>query len=356
MSTTEPEEEPKKLAAKPKGETNQPTVESVEESNPTRNALAQLAEFFGKDIYAEEQEEEDAHGMAATGMDPTDYKRKLKTLHLKPVVIQAVIQMKGILLGSVHYHIQNPLADEVFDADLDGDNCVVITHIVRFSNEDETTGRPMTFPFPTPPLARRWKKDMNSLILKVALCGSSYATWYEWLIDYDAKVRKWGPKHMLPELVDMAGRARELVDSVPSKPYVFRALRDYEPQQEDLNMCVANCKIHSLQSKIILATRDSVMVSYQSEYRFGGKFKQQIELRSLDEYDSWRSRYAVLQFAIKDPGDYEEFMLLMRQFYLNHGTEAIPMDIRQIYALLMEKFPDHHEKWRYAYPGTCCMP
>ena len=39
-------------------------------------------------------------------------------------------------------------------------------------------------------------------------------------------------------------------------------------------------------------------------------------------------------------------MLCMRQFYLNHDMDNVPMDIRQIYALLMEKFPDHHEKWR----------
>ena len=64
----------------------------------------------------------------------------------------------------------------------------------------------------------------------------------------------------------------------------------------------------------------------------------------------------MLQYVVQNPGNFEEVMLLMRQFYLNHDTDNVPMDIRQIYALLMEKFPDHHKKWQQAYQGTCCMP
>ena len=197
---------------------------------------------------------------------------------------------------------------------------------------------------------------MNRLTLTAAQSGSSYVAWHEWLSDYDAILRKWGTEHMLPELVQMARNARDVVDVVPKKPYMFQALRDFEPQREDINKYVANCVIHNLQSEVLLAMRDSVVVRYQSEYLFGGKFKQRIELRNLGEYDSWKSRYAMLQYAVNNPGNFEEVMLLMRQFYLNHSTDNIPMDIRQIYVLLMEKFPDHHEKWQQAYPGTCCMP
>ena len=156
-------------------------------------------------------------------------------------------------------------------------------------------------------------------------------------------------------IVDMAGNAREVVDLVPNKPYMWRALRDYEPQKEDLNMYVANCVIHDLQSEIILATRDSVTVRYQSEYLFGGKFEQCIELRSMGKYDSWKSRYARLKNAINNPGNFKEVMLLMRQFYRNHDTNNVPLDIRQIYALLREKFPDRHDTLQQQYPTSCCM-
>ena len=70
----------------------------------------------------------------------------------------------------------------------------------------------------------------------------------------------------------------------------------------------------------------------------------------MDEYNSWKSRYAMLRYVVNNPCNFEEVMLLMRQFYRNHDTNNVPLDIRQIYALLMEKFPDHHETLQQQYP------
>ena len=92
------EEECNKPAAKSEEDTNKSAAESKEESKQTKDGdLTQLAEFFGRDVYEEEQEEENAHIMASIGIEPTDYEGKVKALYLKPVVIRAATQAKGEL-------------------------------------------------------------------------------------------------------------------------------------------------------------------------------------------------------------------------------------------------------------------
>ena len=242
------------------------------------------------------------------------------------------------------------LEDAVSGKTSNGEDCYVITHIVRFHTAGWNKSPPQifTYTFDNEGQVARWKKDMQRLIDGVSLTadsGSQIQEWRMWLLQYDAMLSAWEPK-MLPELTQMADDAEAIIEKLPTKLDMREALQDYvAPTKDERDEFLLRWVLQPLSLEVVFAMQNGseadalISAVYQSEYLFGGKFKQTIAHKGRHNYYAWGSNYRMIRALLSDD---EETLGNIARFYGRFGTNKVPNDMRQIYGLLMEKFGDEH--------------